>query len=64
MLHITSGTLVGILLAGCGFEGSGNEETANRSVEHTRGIVFNTASKDVTLFDPATNEVTGTRPTS
>ena len=64
MLHLTGGTLVGILLAGCGFEGSSNEETADRNVEHARGIVFNTASKDVTLFDPATNEVTGTRATS
>ena len=64
MLHLTGGTLVGILLAGCGFEGSGSEEPAEGGVEHTRGIVFNTASKDVTLFDPATNEVTDTRPTS
>jgi hypothetical protein len=27
-------------------------------------MVFNTASKDVTLFDPAANEVTGTQPTN
>jgi hypothetical protein len=64
MLHLTGGTLAGILLAGCGLEGSGGEDTAEGGVEHTHGIVFNTASKDVTLFDPATNEVTDTRPTS
>jgi len=46
MLHLTGGTLVGILLAGCGFEGSGSQDTAEGGVEHTRGIVFNTASKD------------------
>lgn len=28
------------------------------------GVVFNTASKDVTLFDPGANRVTGTRPIS
>jgi hypothetical protein len=30
---------------------------------NARGIAFNTASKDVTLFDTATNQVTGSRPT-
>ncbi len=66
MLHITGGALVGILLASCTFEGSdGGETTTERgAAEDTRGMVFNTASKDVTLFDPATNEVTDTRPTS
>src|SRR5918912_915654 len=29
-----------------------------------RGIVFNTASEDVTLFDPATNRITDTQPTN
>jgi hypothetical protein len=65
MLGITGGTLVGILLAGCGSEGSGGgETTAGRGIKDTRGMVFNTASKDVTLFDPAANEVTGTQPTN
>ena len=65
MLHLTGGALLGLLLAGCGSEGSGGGET---TTEHgsadTRGIVFNTGSKDVTLFDPAANAVTGTRQTS
>jgi DNA-binding beta-propeller fold protein YncE len=65
MLHLTGGALLGILLAGCGSEGSGGgESTAEHSSADARGIVFNTGSKDVTLFDPAANEVTGTRQTS
>jgi DNA-binding beta-propeller fold protein YncE len=38
--------------------------TAGQRAEGARGAVFNTASNDVTLFDPATNRVTGTRPTN
>ena len=65
MLHLTGGALLGLLLAGCGSEGSGGgESSAEHASEDTRGIVFNTGSKDVTLFDPAANEVTGTRQTS
>ncbi len=71
--------MVGLLLAGCGGNGNGtggNAGTTSTSIEETtsagvaggakadaRGVVFNTASKDVTLFDPATNRVTGSRPT-
>jgi hypothetical protein len=65
MLHLTGGALLGLLLAGCGSEGSGGgETTAEHASVYTRGIVFNTGSKDVTLFDPAANEVTGTQPTN
>ena len=80
MLRVTGGAMVGLLLAGCGPNGAGTGETTGTtaaSVEEPtsvgaasgadangRGIVFNTASKDVTLFDPDTNRVTGNRPTS
>ncbi len=77
MLHLTGGAVLGVLLAGCGFGGSGGgdttaassasragETTAGPGTEGARGVVFNTASQDVTLFDPATNEVTGSRPTN
>lgn len=43
--------------------GEGGTTVGQRS-EGARGAVFNTASKDVTLFDPATNEVTASRPTN
>ena len=72
--------MIGLLLVGCGPNDDGTGETAGTtapSVEeptatgatsgadaNARGIVFNTGSKDVTLFDPAANEVTGTRQTS
>jgi hypothetical protein len=74
MLRITGGALFGILLAGCGPDGSGGRDTTVSSAERatdttagpgaegTRGMVFNTASQDVTLFDPTTNRVTGSRP--
>ena len=74
MLHIAGGALVGILLTGCGTGSSGGGDTAVSSaggatgttvgpgVEGTRGMVFNTASQDVTLFDPTTNTVTDSRP--
>ena len=65
MLRLTGGTLLGILLASCGSGGSGGGETTEEHASaDTYGIVFNTGSKDVTLFNPATNEVTGTRQTS
>ncbi|MDP9480528.1 MAG: hypothetical protein M3R38_33510 [Actinomycetota bacterium] len=74
MLHVTGGAVFGLLLAGCGAGGSGgaettgsgptDETTAARSTEGAHGVVFNTASRDVTLFDPATNRVTGSRPTN
>ena len=58
MLHITGGALVGILLAGCGTSSSGGgDTTAGPGVEGTRGMVFNTVSQDVTLFDPTTTAV-------
>lgn len=60
------------VLAGCGAPGGGgspsttaNEESTDRTAEvgaEPRGVVFNTGSGDVTLFDPASNEVTGDRP--
>ena len=72
MLHITGGALAGVLLAGCGSEGSGGGDTTATSTGGTsettaggaRGVVFNTASEDVTLFDPATNQITDTQPTN
>ena len=72
MLHITGGALASALLAGCGSEDSGGGETTTTSTGDTgdttagspRGIVFNTTSEDVTLFDPSTNRVTDTRPTN
>ena len=72
MLHITGGALAGVLLAGCSSEGTGDGDTTAISTGGTgetiaggaRGIVFNTASEDVTLFDPATNRITDTRPTN
>lgn len=75
MLKLTGGTVFGLLLAGCGANVTGGEAGTTASpVEETtlggasgsgiRGVVFNTASEDVTLFDPATNQVTGSRPTS
>ncbi len=64
MLRATGGVLLGLFLAGCGAGGPGGGTTAGRSVEGARGAVFNTASRDVTLFDPATNRVTGSRPTN
>lgn len=79
MLRLTGGAAVGLLLAGCGGNGNGtkgNAWTTTPPVGETtsagtaggagvgaRGVVFNTVSKDVTLFDPATNRVTGSRPT-
>ncbi len=77
MLRVAGGAVIGLLLAGCGQNGDGAGETTGTSVgsvgEATtagrppggvRGVVFNTASKDVTLFDPSTNRVTGSRPIS
>ena len=72
MLHITGGALAAILLGGCGPEGSGVGGTTATSTSGAgetvtraaRGIVFNTASEDVTLFDPATNRITDTQPTN
>jgi DNA-binding beta-propeller fold protein YncE len=79
MLRLSGGTLTALLLAGCGPGSSGGgeagETTATRAqgggqtttgqhVQGTRGVVFNTASRDVTLFDPATNKVTGSWPTN
>ncbi len=77
MLHIAGGAVLGVLLTGCGSGGSGGgdttatssasragETTAGPGTEGARGVVFNTASQDVTLFDPDSNEVTGTRRTN
>ena len=72
MLHITGGALAAILLGGCspeGFVGGGTTATSASEAGETvtraaRGIVFNTASEDVTLFDTATNRITDTRPTN
>lgn len=73
MLSLT-GALATVLLAGCGPRESGSGGTTsatvartggttNRRAEDVRGVVFNTGSQDVTLFDPAANSVTGTRTT-
>ena len=76
MLHVTGGALVGVLLSGCGSDGSGGGsdttatsagqagKAAGPGTEGARGVVFNTTSRDVTLFDPAANRVTGNRPTN
>jgi hypothetical protein len=78
MLRLTGGALVGALLAGCGPDGADTGDAGGsapttagapggaygRRTEGTRGVIFNTASRDVTLFDPAANEVTGSRPTN
>jgi hypothetical protein len=74
MLGLT-GALAVALLAGCGPGGSGSGETTSapvartggatgRRAEGVRGVVFNTGSQDVTLFDPNSNEVTGSRQTN
>lgn len=72
-----TGVALAAFLAGCGGGSGGGSSptTAGSSGESTvgttagadgaaRGIVFNTGSRDVTLFDPASNEVTGSRPTN
>ena len=75
MLHLTGNAVLGVLLAGCGSGDSGGatdttstgrtgETDMGSHAEGTRGVVFNTASQDVTLFDPGTNEVTGSQPTN
>ena len=80
MLGLTGSALAVALLAGCGpgETGKGGTKpatsgTAASTAEGTtargraagvRGVVFNTGSQDVTLFDPASNKVTGARPTN
>jgi hypothetical protein len=79
MLRFTGGALTALLLAGCVPDGSGGgevgettatstraggETTLDQHAESIRGIVFNSASRDVTLFDPTSNRVTGSRPTN
>lgn len=74
MLGVTGGALAAMLLAGCGPVDSGSSGTTassgrtagatGRRAEGVRGVVFNTSSQDVTIFDPGTNEVTGSRPTN
>ena len=75
MLRLTGNVVLGVLLAGCGSGGFGGgtdvtsvgqagETTTGPRAVGTRGVVFNTASQDVTLFNPASNEVTGSRPTN
>lgn len=75
MLGVTGGALAALLLAGCGAEETGtgggtapaavpkDETTAGGGAEGVRGVVFNTGSQGVTVFDPAENRVTGSRPT-
>lgn len=71
------GALAAILIAGCspaetggttaatpGATTAAGGTTAGRRAAGVRGVVFNTGSQDVTLFDPGTNEVTGSRPTN
>ena len=80
MLGLTGGALAAALLAGCGpgkSGGAGTTPPTSGSTTSTaggttaggralgvRGVVFNTVSQDVTLFDPASNKVTGSRPTN
>ncbi len=74
MLGLTGGALAVALLAGCGPGESGGAGTTSPSgqtigttgqrAEGVRGVVFNTGSQDVTLFDPGSNKVTGSRPTN
>ncbi len=74
MLRIAGGAMLGVLLAGCRSGGSEGGNTAAPSAsragettagpEGSRGVVFNTASEDVTLFDPGSNEVIENRPTN
>lgn len=79
MLRVTGGTLAAILLAGCGGDDGGGRvgRTMPASTAETTsaggsgrvggnagGIVFNTASRDVTLFDTGTNRITDRRPTN
>jgi DNA-binding beta-propeller fold protein YncE len=75
MLGLTGGALAVALLAGCGPGGSGSGGTTSapvartggttsRRAEGVRGVVFNTGSQDVTIFDPATNSIAGSRPTN
>jgi hypothetical protein len=75
MLRLTGNAVLGVLLAGCGFGGfRGVAQTQPLRAKRTkpgwvravgtRGVVFNTASQDVTLFNPASNEVTGSQPTN
>ncbi len=80
MLRVTGGAAFGLLLAGCGPNSDGTGDTegttavsvgeptsggvVSRAGAKARGVVFNTGSKDVTLFDTATNRVTASQPTS
>lgn len=74
MLGVTGGALVAALLVGCGPGESGGVGTTTspaqtvgatgRWAEGVRGVVFNTGSQDVTLFDPGSNKITGSRPTN
>lgn len=71
-LRLAGGSLAGLVLAACAPPSlapprSGAEPAAAPPAgvpvgPASRGFVFNTGSRDVTLFDPATNQVTGTRP--
>lgn len=71
---MSGGALAAALLVGCGARETGEstggsigagspEETSGEGAGGARGAVFNAGSGDVTLFDPARNSVTGTRPT-
>ncbi len=74
MLGVTGGALAAALLAGCAPGDSGGAGTTTSTgptagatgqrAEGVRGVVFNTGSQDVTIFDPGSNEVTGSRPTN
>lgn len=80
MLRVTGGALAAILVAGCGRDEAGGGRSGTTPASTTeatsaggsgpagrgsgRGIVFNTASRDVTLFDTGTNRITDRRPTS
>lgn len=56
MLQAGGSLALGLALSACGGSGQQLERPARDGL---RGAVFNTGSADVTLFDPASNTVTG-----
>lgn len=63
MLQIAGGSALTAALAACGAS-KGGTASSQALPRPPRGIVFNTASKNVTLFDPGSNRVTGSHPIS
>ena len=63
MLQMAGGSALALTLAACGASIS-RTVSGEALPRPPQGIVFNTASKNVTLFDPASNRVTGSHPLS